>query len=838
VSDTGTDPSISGTDVPEITEAPPEPPRTQRPSGPFRRLLASDSSRRVLLLLIAALSSAVLVMNTAPRAIRSLTVGSVAQHDVLATRTFSYVDWAATEARLRAAEDAVPPVYHHDRSQSVRTQQNVADAFSAARREYGDALLGARAEGQKAPSPDALQVISREFAQRIELDLDAATLDELAALGWSTSTEEVTRTLLALSHDKYVAADRSVLPTPERPLTVIEVDGENRRESQVDNYSRILDPDDARQAISLRALDLPPATKDEARVAVAIARAAVRPNLTYDPVLTESKKRAAQDAVEQVVNEVQQGTTLVRKGDVVTQHHVDMLSGFQEPDSQLRGTSLFFAMAAFNGLVIFALYQFATGFIRKFARRTFELQALVALGILVLGLTRAIHELSFLVAPEIGGGIDPSALWYLAPIAGGAMLARILMNSETALIFTAIVAAFAGVMMGDHVLYSLYFVVAGVTASGSMAHTRERVNVLRAGLQTALMSAATAMLLGLVQAGLAAGAEAPRTQALWDMGAAFTGGLVSAILVLGFVPLFEVFGFVTDYKLLELANLNHPLLRNLMLRAPGTYHHSVIVGSLSEAAAEAIRCNALLARVCCYFHDIGKAVQPQYYIENQRDAPNRHDRLLPKQSARVIISHVLDGAAIAEQYKLPGPIVEAIRTHHGTGVIQYFYAKALTSAAETGERVDEADFRYPGPRPSTREQGIIMLADKVEAACRSIKHPTEEKIRGMIQRLVSETITDGQLEECPLTLKELYIVIDTFTNVILGIYHQRIEYPGIPKGALPRAVPSLQDVPRSAIITVDIPNPLGLPPAAADGSPAPETAPDDEPPPPRRVDEA
>jgi putative nucleotidyltransferase with HDIG domain len=392
--------------------------------------------------------------------------------------------------------------------------------------------------------------------------------------------------------------------------------------------------------------------------------------------------------------------------------------------------------------------------------------------------------------------------------------------------------------MGDHVLYSLYFVVAGVTASGSMAHTRERVNVLRAGLQTALMSAATAMLLGLVQAGLAAGAEAPRTQALWDMGAAFTGGLVSAILVLGFVPLFEVFGFVTDYKLLELANLNHPLLRNLMLRAPGTYHHSVIVGSLSEAAAEAIRCNALLARVCCYFHDIGKAVQPQYYIENQRDAPNRHDRLLPKQSARMIISHVLDGAAIAEQYKLPGPIVDAIRTHHGTGVIQYFYAKALTSAAETGERVDEADFRYPGPRPSTREQGIIMLADKVEAACRSIKHPTEEKIRGMIQRLVSETITDGQLEECPLTLKELYIVIDTFTNVILGIYHQRIEYPGIPKGALPRAVPPIQDVPRSAIITVDIPNPLGLPPAAADGSPAPETAAEEDPPRPRRVDEA
>jgi hypothetical protein len=205
-----------------------------------------------------------------------------------------------------------------------------------------------------------------------------------------------------------------------------------------------------------------------------------------------------------------------------------------------------------------------------------------------------------------------------------------------------------------------------------------------------------------------------------------------------------------------------------------------------------------MTRVSCYFHDIGKAVKPSYFIENLRDAPNPHDRLAPHQSARIIINHVLDGQALAKQYKLPKPIVDAIMMHHGTGVIQYFYAKAVEEAEE-GMKVDVDDFRYPGELPSTREAGIIFLADRVEAACRTLKDPTRESIRAMIEKLVNGAVTDSQLVQCPLTISELYTVIDTFTETLLGIYHHRIEYPGMP--VLP---PKGDTVSKSSIITLDV----------------------------------
>jgi putative nucleotidyltransferase with HDIG domain len=251
------------------------------------------------------------------------------------------------------------------------------------------------------------------------------------------------------------------------------------------------------------------------------------------------------------------------------------------------------------------------------------------------------------------------------------------------------------------------------------------------------------------------------------------GGLLSAFLVLALLPLFELAGFVTDLQLLELSNLSHPLLSNLLMRAPGSYHHSVMVGTLAEAGAKEVGCNPLLCRVAAYFHDIGKAVSPQYFVENQRSGENPHDRLSPEMSARVIIDHVRNGGEIAKRHKLPQPIVDNIYMHHGTGLLYFFYQQAKA----VDPNVDPAQFRYPGPKPNTREAGIVQLADKVEAACRSIKEPTPDRIRKMIQRIISSTLSDGQLEDCPLTLQDLYKIAAKFEEVILAIHHQRIEYP-------------------------------------------------------------
>jgi cyclic-di-AMP phosphodiesterase PgpH len=267
-------------------------------------------------------------------------------------------------------------------------------------------------------------------------------------------------------------------------------------------------------------------------------------------------------------------------------------------------------------------------------------------------------------------------------------------------------------------------------------------------------------------------------QTLYCLIFAAAGGIINAVFVTGTIPLIEnLFYYTTDIRLLEQANFNSPVLRELMARAPGTYHHSVLVGNLVEAAAETINANPLLARVAAYYHDIGKISKPLYFIENMCDADNRHDRLAPSMSALVLISHVKEGGELAKEHRLGQPIIDIIRQSHGTGLITYFYQKAKKLAAQEGKEVDEREFRYPGPKPQTREAGLVLLADHVEAASRTLADPTPARIQGMVQKIINNIFIDGQLDECELTLKNLHEIAKSFNRILTGIYHQRIDYP-------------------------------------------------------------
>jgi rRNA maturation RNase YbeY len=235
-----------------------------------------------------------------------------------------------------------------------------------------------------------------------------------------------------------------------------------------------------------------------------------------------------------------------------------------------------------------------------------------------------------------------------------------------------------------------------------------------------------------------------------------------------------IFDYTTDITLLELANLDRPILRRLMIEAPGTYHHSVIVGTLVEAAASEIGANPLLARVCGYYHDIGKVNKPLYFIENQK-GKNKHDKLAPSMSSLILIAHVKDGVEIARKNKLGSMIIDTIKQHHGTSLIKFFYEKAKQRKGEDSVNID--DFRYPGPKPQTREAGLVMLADAVEAASRTLENPTSSRIQGLVQNLINKIFSDGQLDACELTLKDLHNIAKSFNQILSGIYHHRIEYP-------------------------------------------------------------
>jgi hypothetical protein len=401
------------------------------------------------------------------------------------------------------------------------------------------------------------------------------------------------------------------------------------------------------------------------------------------------------------------------------------------------------------------------------------------------------------------------------PVACGAMVIRMLMNSETALVFSLVASALAAMLLDYDLFYMAFFFVSSIAAAGGMAHTKERVHVLRGGLLAAACNILLVLAIFFVQSNMVEGrfgSEGGNLSA--DVVFALIGGIGASILTLGVLPFFEMFGYITDHKLLELANLNHPLLKDLMVKAPGTYHHSVIVGTLSEAAAQAIKANALLARVGCYYHDIGKMRKPEYFIENLRNvAENRHDRMDPHMSALIVASHVRDGIEMGRHHRLPEAIIDLIPQHHGTALISFFFNKAKQSATDA-DQIDENDFRYPGPKPQTREAGIVMLADATEASTRSIKAVTSAKIRMNLQKIFQRVINDGQLDECPLTLKDLAVIAESFHRTLLGIYHSRIEYPAEFRGA------SVAGEGTGAVITLDSDSarPAASGPAAASAS--------------------
>jgi len=764
--------------------------------------LRSPAARRVMALLVVALGTAGLSMDYAPKTTSNLQVGDVADRTIRASSTFAFKDWEATMARQRKAEALVQPIFDFDATLASRVNAHIDGAFETSRQRYAEAL--AKVSAETAVSEEELAAINRDFQKLLDLSLGEAALKRIRTAAWSRDIQTASQMLITAELSGFIMRDKADLPSPARTLKVIRRLQNSRDQVELDAYQRIRTPEEARRAIQLAALDSTDTqlSRDARRAAVAIGQAAVRPNFSYNGLDTEDARRDAREAVLEVISQIKRGTALVREGDVVTQSQVDLLAAQNQAQGTIGTTGVFLSMAAFAGLVFVSLYLFAAGFIKKFSTRPRDLEAAAFLTLLVLALARLVVELSEPLALTSDLGIPEGGLWYIVPVAGGGMLTRILVNSETALVWVLCTSVLLGLMMDHQVMYTVFFIISGLTGAGGIAHTKERVNVLRAGVVTGLVNAAGALLINLLQVHLGHSQAWGTVDPAWDMFFAFMGGNLSAIIVLGLVPMFELFGFVTDYKLLELANLNHPLLKQLMLRAPGTYHHSVIVGSLAESAAESIGCNALQTRVSCYFHDIGKAVKPNYFIENLRDAPNPHDRLAPHQSARIIINHMLDGVAIAKQYKLPKPILDGILMHHGTGIIEYFYAKALEQAGPDVE-VDPSHYRYPGELPDTRETGIIFLADRVEAACRSLQDPTQETIRAMIQKLVNNAVMDGQLEHCPLTIRELYTVVDTFANTLLGIYHHRIEYPGVPVQP-----PSTDQVPGQGIITLDVANPL------------------------------
>lgn len=763
----------------------------------------------VLLLVCAAVALLLTEFRRVPDA--QLEAGQVARRDIRAPVKFEFVDEPATQALIEAAVDAVPPVYDFDGPLLARQQGRITSAFEVARAELGTREMAL--DGEELDEAAHAEV-QEAFLAQLGMTLGADALQAIATSDYSATIEQHALELLSLGMKGYVVNDRGDLPEVQ-PVTVVRLVGDERDEALLTSLEEVRTVEQSHQAVTMQVLQgLTDEDAGTARAAGEIARAAIRANFSVNQLLTEERRLEAGQGVSPVVLSIDRGTTLVRNGDVATAHQIAIIAQMQEATSGRSPWSVAGSLFAFCLLLVSSVFWFASATIRKFSARRRDVEALGLLLVFTVLLARLVVEIGDPIAAAGTIGVSARAIWYLVPVAGSALLVRILINSETAIVFAVVSAVLCGLLMEQSALYTSYFVVSSVVAAGSIGRKRERSAILRAGVFTGVFNAAFVIVLSLVNANLAENAGTTQVMSPgWDAVFAFSGGVIGAFLVLGLVPLFELVGFDTDLKLLELGNLDHPLLRNLMLRAPGSYHHSVMVGTLAEAAAEAIGANALLCRVCSYFHDIGKAVRPAYFVENQRDDTSRHDRLSPHQSARVIIDHVRDGGKVAKKHGLPRPVIDQIYMHHGTGLVHYFYSKAKAKDPNT----DPEDFRYPGPKPNTREAGIIMLADKIEAACRSIREPNPENVAAMIQRIINSVMAEGQFDDCPLTVKEITVVADVLKKTVLAIHHHRIEYPE-PQGKVPELEGEETEAVDEPVITLEIP-------AATDG--LPETSHDD-----------
>jgi len=692
--------------------------------------------------------------------IREYRVSDIATKEVKSTQDLLVEDEKSTQEKRAEAERSVLSIYDYDPGVLSESENRVRSAFES---------LAASFQKRKGLNQNAL--MKREWDASIRLPITQREWQVLEKERFNPAIGEDALKIIAPILKKGIVNDKELLdPDAEKGILIRNIQTRGVRRSFPP--FTFLDLKEARAKLRDPAASLSPASgKETSAIVLKIAEYFLRLNLTFNKDETEAKKADAKEKVNPVFFQVKRGEVILRPGERVQEEHLLKIKALKKAQERTHLLTILVGMGLLIFLIIASLYQFATQNIRKVA---LSQKDLLFCSTTLLGII-AFLKLFQLSTDVLGGeffSIPSSSYLYLFPIVTGAMLVRIVLNSEVAIVFSILASYFSAALMGNQLFYFIFTFVGSVIGAHKVARCEQRSIPLKAGLTVGGINIVMIFSYGLLSETLF------KMTLLSDVMMGFLGGVLASVLVLGIAPILEtLFGYTTDIKLLELANMDHPVLKDLILQAPGTYHHSIIVGSLVEAAAKSIAANPLLARVSAYYHDIGKLKKPLYFIENVGGGENKHEHLTYTMSSLILISHVKDGVEMARENRLGERIGHIILQHHGTSLISYFYQKAKEKENPEVESINENDFRYPGPKPQTKEAGIVMLADSVEAASRALADPTPSRIKGLVQRVTNNIFLDGQMEECELTLKDLQKIQESFNRILTAIFHQRIDYP-------------------------------------------------------------
>ena len=740
-----------------------EPVPRQDGQSPFRAALAP-----VLTLVIVWLVATFSTVCRRPYSTFHCDVGQKANRYVYSEVPFEYEDKIQTERKRQQARQQVPHVYGIDQA-AIDTSLKLLDQLQRLIVDRMAKVVPAD-DAEDAPDTDGrvkqlvdqldpafLPVLERLFdgppavkllrdAVKVQLNKGIASADDIDSLGASQSG--VDRISIIYERDKL--SRKTLVPV-----------------------GQLTTPAEAAAAVATALEQFPGSKTEREQALVAVLQKVLLPNLEYDFAATQRQQERSAEEVQPVTKIVHADTILLRQHEVVTEADIGRLRGHQEALHR-RGRSLredpweLISFASICLVVVLAGAYCLYLANPELVRRVSSVSLLGLIIVIQILLARGVANIYY------GYRMSSFFLFPLLPLSLGSMLLAPLLGLRSAVWAGILTSAIAGLQQDQS--HALQLCVMGATSSLVatllMQRARKRLHALRAGVGVAI----TAFL---VHSLFPCQAEIPVGVLPRIFGLACLNGFGCAILATAVLPFFEyVFGITTEASLLELSDLNHPLLKRLQLEAPGTYHHSLMVATLAEQAAEAIGANPLLTRVCAYFHDIGKLSYPEYFTENARgDDP--HEELQPRMSSLVILNHVKEGIDLALKYKLRRPIREAISQHHGTNLVYYFYRRALEQKDGTGEetQIGEQDYRYPGPLPQRKEITLVSLADSCEAAVRSLEKPTPQKITALVNEIVQKRIRDRQLECADLTLAELAIAKETIAKALGMMLHGRVRYP-------------------------------------------------------------
>jgi len=702
-------------------------------------------------------------------------LGDVADRDIKASCAFLVENKELTEINREKVVKAVLSVYDFD-PVAGNIVSRIKEAFKEGRRILASIALSL----QKMPKEDneytrELDFLKKNFFKILKIVPDNNLLEIMLKDNFSTQVENaLIVSLVKVVKNGVVSNKMMLMAESEKGIIAHNIITEN--EKRVINLDLFYDLTAAKkiikqQLVKMLSDNIFPEVQE---ASLKMAYLLLKPNLTFNNRETELRNDEARKALKPFYVKIKKGEMLVREGERITPEHLLKISEQYKLLKQNEVLGRVPAMAALIAFLLYAMYM--VGLLNNRKSKT-EIKDLlfIALSLLSIFLLVMVSDLIFEETSRALGFISSRTLLFSIPVASGAMLMSISLGTRTAVSFSLLGSLLFSLIVGGRVDFFTYFFISSLIATYGVKDCRERGVLIKAGLKVSLANMAMALpIIGLY-------GSFNTIDALCSLIAGFIGGIMVGIIAAGVLPLIEMaFGYTTDIKLLELANLDNPLLRELMMKCPGTYHHSIIVSNLVEATAKAIGANPLVVRVAAYYHDIGKINKSLYFIENQAQRENKHEKLAPSMSSLILISHIKDGVELGKEKKLLDEIIDIIRQHHGTSLIKFFYEKAKEQADKKGDKaitVKEEDYRYPGPKPQTKEAGLVMLADVVEAASRSLVDPTAARIQGMVQKIINNVFTDGQLDECELTLKDLNEIAKNFNKILGGIFHHRIEYP-------------------------------------------------------------